>query len=72
MQGRREVLLPFLNLTAVFPLILAGDEVFNLGVGEHRPITAHIEITNITSSALTDTALHPLFQRGEHLLWGKT
>ena len=55
-----------------FPLILAGDEVFNLGVAEHRPITADIDIPDITSSALTDTALHPLFQSGEHLLRGET
>ena len=53
------------------PLILAGDEIFNLGIGEHWSIAAHIEIPDIASSAFTYAALHPLLQGGYHLLRGE-
>ncbi len=49
-------------------LILAGDKALNLGVGEHWPITAHIDITNIAPAALTYSALHSFFQGSYHLL----
>ena len=50
------------------PLILAGDEALNLGIGEYRPITAYIEVADIASPAFAYAALHPLFQGGYHLL----
>ena len=53
-------------------LILAGDEVLNLGIAEYRPVTADIDITDITTPAFTDAALHPLFQSGYYLCRGKT
>jgi len=64
MMGEIEIKVRFL-------LILTRDKILNLGIGEYRPITADIDISDITSSALTDTALHPLFQGGYHLLRGK-
>ncbi len=49
-------------------LVLAGEKVLYLGETEDRPVTAHVDITNIAPATLADTALHPLFQGGYHLL----
>src|SRR4030042_3218964 len=53
-------------------LILAGNETLNLGVRKDRPVPADVDIPDVAAAALADAALHPLFQRGNHVLRRKT